>query len=299
MADIDQGLGSGAPVTPQPTITPSSTPDSGNEGNQSLIQDEANKDWKSEYEKVSQRYSDSSREAQRVREEKETIAREAEEARQDLMRFVTKDRSRFEEYVDSKGLSPKEREYYMNIYDTKIAPNSGSTNSVKAMEGVTDALEGTTGAQTTQPSDPFRESWMSKMDSIEREKWQQQFNASRDFFAKEENKILPSAVQESIKTTAAMLDEVYGYSPSEALEAARKRILNPDDIRDEGYAQGVKDSYQSGVSRGFVGGKSVSKDTVKLPARDEAFVQLEIQRRGLTGEKAEQYRAAYAQRLSK
>lgn len=300
MADIDLGMGSVPTVTPQPTIDPSLTAGGNNEGSPNLNPaDGADKDWKSESEKNAQRYSDSSREALRLKEEKESIAQEAEEARRDLMTFVTKDRSRFEEFIDSKVRSPKEKEHYMNIYDTQIAPTKGSDSSNKALAGVTDRLEDKTAPAVPQREDPFRESWMSRMDEQEKSKWTEQYNASKDFFNREENKNLPPQVQESIKTTAAMLDEVYSYTPKEALEAARKRILSPDDIQDEGYVQAVKDSYRGGISRGVVGATSVSKDRVRLPAADEAFVQLEIQRRGLSGEKAEQYRESYAARISK
>lgn len=303
MDGIAPGLGSAPAVTPQPTITTPLAPESDNGVNPNLIQEnDAVKDWKSEYEKTAQRYSDSSREATKLREEKDSVAREAESARQELVGFVTKDRSRFEEYVDSKSLSPKEKEYYMNIYDTQIAPTKGSSVSNNAIAGVTDKLEKPNSPSVTprEVEDPFRESWMNRMDEQEKSKWNDQRNASIEFFAREENKQLPAPVLESIRATAAMLDEVYNYTPKEALEMARKRILNPDDIRDEGYAQAVRDSYTTrGISAGVIGGTSTAKNSIKLPSKDEAFVQLEIQRRGLKGDDAEKYRAAYAARVSK
>lgn len=275
-------------ATLNPTTEPSPSPESGNEGSPNLSQEAESVDWK-------KRYSDSSREAARIKEEAETYRQQAEEAQAKLLNQITKTRDTYEEFINEQELSPQEKEYYMNIYDTKIAPSKLTKGAV---------TEQTAGTPTPsrdfipQQADPIRESWMNRLDSQERERWEAQVSATRDFFGREENKKLPAAVQESIRATAAMLDQEFGYKPTEALEVARKRILDPEAIRDEGYTEGVRDSLTGGITRGFSGGSAKSEETIKLPAREEAFIQAEAQRKGLKSNEVNELRRKYAERLA-
>jgi hypothetical protein len=275
-------------VTPEETTEPSPTPESGNEGVQEESQEQENVDWK-------KRYSDSSREASKFKET-------AEQNQKELLTFVTRNRDTFEQYVDSKGLPPMEKERYMNIYDTQIAPSANASTS-EAAKGVTGELESGSSpskeqAAPNKPVDPVRQSWMNRMDMQEREKIEEQSKATMEFFEREENKALPYNIQEAIRSTAAMLDQEFGYKPADALSVARKRLLEPEALRDEGYNQGVKDSMVGGVNRGFTGSNAKEKEQIKLPAKDEAYVSFEIQRKGLKGDEAEKYRKAYAERLA-
>lgn len=291
MADVEfKGV---SPVDETATLTPatepSSTPEGGNEGSPNLSQEES-VDWK-------KRYSDSSAEATRLREEADKYKSMVESNQAELLNQITKSRDTYEDYINEKGLSPQEKEYYMNIYDTQIAPARLISKKATTEEpGSTPSPSGTMIPQ--QHADPIRESWMNRLDSQEREKWEAQVSATRDFFGREENKKLPGTVQESIRATAAMLDQEFGYKPSEALEVARKRILEPESLRDEGYTEGVRDSLTGGITRGFGGGGAKSEETVKLPAKDEAFVQLEAQRKGLKGDQVNELRRKYAERLA-
>lgn len=287
MADVDTQVMDPVEqtVTPETTTEPSSAPEGGNEGSPNLTQETDSVDWK-------KRYSDSSKEAARIREEAETYRRQAEEAQSKLLNQITKTRETYEEFVNEQGLSPQEKEYYMNIYDTKIAPSKLTSKVTEPASTPTPSMA------MPQPADPIRESWMNRLDSQEREKWEAQVSATRDFFSREENQKLPSTVQESIRVTAAMLDQEFGYKPQEALEVARKRILDPEAIRDEGYTEGVRDSMTGGITRGFGGGSARSEETIKLPARDEAFIQSEAQRKGLKGEAVNELRRKYAERLA-
>lgn len=296
----NEELGSGVttPATQEPATNPSPAPDGGNEGQPIDNQEpDGNIDWK-------KRYSDSSREVAKKMEEikaKEDALREKDELvrsqQEEFLGFVTKDRGTYEKFIDSKGLSPQQKEYYMNVYDAQIAP------SKLVNKGVTDKMDTTptpsaAPAVVQTPSDPVREAWMNRMDASEKEKWTNQVKATKSFFDKEENVSLPSTIKEAIKATAAMLDQEFQYSPDEALAAARKRILEPEKTKDEGYAQGVKDSYSGGVSRSFSGGAARSEETSKLPAKHEAFVLWEIQRRGLKDDAAKSFREKYAEKLA-
>lgn len=275
-------------ATLQPTTEPSPSPESGNEGSLNSSQEAESVDWK-------KRYSDSSREASRIREEAERYKQQAEEAQAKLLNQITKTREDYEEFINEQELSPKEKEYYMNIYDTKIAPSKLTSKSVTEQPASTPSPSN---SFISQQADPIREAWMNRLDSQEREKWEAQVSATRDFFAREENQKLPSAVQESIRATAAMLDQEFGYKPAEALEVARKRILDPESIRDEGYTEGIRDSMTGGITRGFSGGSAKSEETIKLPARDEAFIQSEALRKGLKGDAVNEFRRKYAERLA-
>jgi hypothetical protein len=274
-------------ATLQPTTEPSPSLESGNEGSLNSSQETESVDWK-------KRYSDSSREVARIKEETENLRRQAEEAQSELLNQITKTREDYEEYIDKKELSPAEKEYYMNIYDTKIAPSKLTSRQVTEPSGTPSPSNDF----IPQQADPIREAWMNRLDSQEREKWQTQVSATRDFFGKEENRKLPLAVQESIRATAAMLDQEYGYKPVEALEVAKRRILDPESIRDEGYTEGIRDSMTGGITRGFSGGSAKSEETIKLPARDEAFIQAEALRKGLKGDAVNEFRRKYAERLA-
>jgi len=273
-------------VTSSSATESSSTPEGGNEDSPNLTQDDS-VDWK-------KRYSDSSKEAARIKEEAETYRRQAEDAQSKLLNRITKTREDYEEFVNEQGLSPQEKEYYMNIYDTKIAPSKLTSKVTEKPAGTPPPSDGL----VPQQVDPIRQSWMNRLDSQERDKWEMQVSATRDFFSREENQKLPNTVQESIRATAAMLDQEFGYKPQEALEVARKRILDPEAIRDEGYTEGVRDSMTGGITRGFSGGSAKSEETIKLPARDEAFIQSEVQRKGLKGEAVNELRRKYAERLA-
>lgn len=275
--------------TPETATESSPTPESGNEESPNETQEES-VDWK-------KRYSDSSREAARLREEAEKNKRLADDYQQKLLSRITRSREDYEEFINEQGLSPQEKQYYMNIYDSQIAPaKSTETRAVTETEAGTPSPS--IPQEQPQQVDPFREAWMNRMDEEERERFETQRKATTEFFTREENVKLPPTVQESIRITAAMLDQEFGYSPNEALEVARKRILDPEAIKEEGYTEGVKDSLTGGITRGVSGGSAKSEETVKLPAKDEAFVQLEIQRKGLKGDAVNEFRRKYAERLA-
>ena len=276
-------------VTPETTTESSPTLESGNEESANLSQEGESIDWK-------KRYSDSSKEAARLKEEAERFKSVAEEQQAKLLTQITKTRDTYEEFINEQGLSPQEKEYYMNIYDTQIAPSK--LLNKKAATEETGSTPTPSLDQMPKPVDPVRQAWMNRLDSQERDKWEEQTNATRDFFNKEENQKLPSMVQESIRATAAMLDQEFGYKPAEALTVARKRILEPETLRDEGYSEGVRDTMVGGISRGVSGGGAKSEETIKLPARDEAFIQSEAQRKGLKGDAVNELRRKYAERLA-
>lgn len=297
MADVDiEGQSPvGETATSKPTTEVSSAPEGGNEISPNEPQEnqetQEQVDWK-------KRYSDSSKEAQRLREEAEAAKRLLAEQQEKFLQVVTKDRETYEDFINEQGLSPQEKEYYMNIYDTRIAPSKLVNKQGKATETPSGTPSPSPEAMP-MPTDPIRESWMNRLDAQERAKFEAQTAASREFFSREENKKLPPMVQESIKATAAMLDQEFGYEPKDALETARKRLLEPEALRNEGYAEGVRDSFGSGVSRGISGGMARTEESVKLPPKDEAFIQLEIERKGLKGDAAKKLREAYAERLAR
>jgi hypothetical protein len=290
MTEETTGSGSELTVTQTTTQEPSSTTVGGNEGGQSNTET-APRNWE-------QSYKDSSREAVKLAEEKRQLESQLEESRKELLDQITKDRNTYENYVKTKTTSPEELKYYMDIYDTKLAPNKLTSTPTATGEGQT-TQQATGMVPPVQPVDPARQSWMNRLDNEERERLEAQTKATRDFFDRDENANLPKAVQDSIRATAAMLDQEYGYAPADALAAARKRLLDPEAIKNEGYAQGVKDSMTGGFSRGIYGGSAQPDNSIKLPEKDEAFVQMEIARKNLSGKEAEDFRKRYAERLAR
>lgn len=293
MADEERNL-----QTPEEVVVPqasfevpsdsSPTPESG--------KDEANNLERSqgpdEVEKLRRDYSASSKEARLQKEEKERAIERAEKLQQELLATVTRSRDTFQDYLESKGLSPEEKVYYMNIYDKEIAPKRGDTT--QARENLVQSIP------SAPPVNPIRESWMSKIDQEMAAKYQAQKEAVDEFFSRDENKNLDPVEQQAIRTLAEALDVKHGYSPREALEAARKRVLSADEIREQGYIDGVRDSFVGGISRGVSGASGSNKGSAfTLPKKHQAFVDAEIQRKGLTGKAAEDYKRSYALKLAR
>ena len=288
MADLvhaDPDVTLDTPVTPAEPIEPSPTPEGGNEGSPSEPQ--KNED---DVTSLKEKYSQSSTEAKRLKGEVDSANQKFDKQEQMLLKQVTKTRDTFESYINDLSISSSEREHYMNVYDTEYAPKNGEDDD----KGDSPKL-----APVAPRVDPFERKVIDKVVAQEREKFELQQTASQEFFDKSENRNLPDSVHSSIIATAAMLDEQHGYSPSEALDIARKRILEPEALKDAGYADGIRDSYQSGINRGLSGGRGGIEDVVKLPAKDENFVSYEISKRKLTGDKAQEFREQYAARLAK
>lgn len=279
-------------VTPTTPTEPSPEPGLGNEGEPKNQEDQ--KDWKAEYDTVKERYSGSSRENDKLKTENTKLEEAKDSSEKELLSIVTESRETFEKYVNSKGFSPEDKEHYMNVYDSQIAP-SKLINTPVATETTTD---NPTPPIELPKRNPYRENWMNRLDILEQEKFEEQSRASKDFFEDPINKELPFSVRESIKSTAAMLDQEYNYTPADALAAAKKRILDPEAIRNEGYAAGVQDSMTGGISRGTLGGGAKATEQTRLPKKDEAFIQQEVNRKGLNAEAAEKLRKEYAKRLA-
>lgn len=245
-------------------------------------------------EELREKYSASSKEARLLKEEKEREMRRAEELQQELLAAVTKDRPTFETYLDNKGLTPDEKVYYMSIYDTQIAPQKGNAEtSPQATKQPEQVLP------STQPANPIRESWMSQKDQEVMAKFEAQVQASKEFFNRDDNKDLSPAARNAIVAQAEYFDIEKGMTPAEALAAARKVVLSPEEIQEEGYVEAVRDSMV-GITRGVSGSGSGSKGSAfTLPKKHQAFVEQEIRNRGLKDKEAEEYRQAYALRLAR
>jgi len=273
--ELEKVVDSVATETQPATQTPSPAPEGSNEGNQETQEASKTVDWE-------KRYSDSSRENSR-------ISSEMKELQSEFLSFVTRDRGTFEQYVSSKGLAPEENKYWMDYYDTQIAPSSAPK--------VTEDTQTPT-QPVTPPVNPIRESWMRDMDRQVLAKREERATAAEEFWTKPENKSLPENVATSINALAFALDEEYNFAPNEALMEARRRILSPEAIQEEGYAQGVKDSMTGGFTRGFSGGSEKGDTKDKLPSKEEAFVQSEVSRKGLNEEQEKVLRKQIAERLA-
>jgi hypothetical protein len=283
-------------ATPEETSDPSPAPESGKEGATTTESGQSSQveDKDLSVEELQKKYSASSKEARLLKEEKEREAKRAEQLQQELLSTVTKDRSTFESYLDNKGLSPEQKLYYMNVYDSEIAPKKGQANeSGKATENQEQ------GTPSPAPQNPIREQWMSKVDQEYQAKFEAQRQAAEEFFGSPENVELAPEEKKAIIAQAEMLDTKYGYSPQEALATARKRVLSPEEIKNEGYVDGIRDSLVGGVQRGVSGASPKKGSAFTLPKKHQKFVDGEIKRKGLTGKAADEYREAYALKLAR
>lgn len=290
----DPEVSSEPQATPDATSVSSPAPESGKEEANNL--QSSQEEGTESVEELRQKYSASSKEARLLKEEKEREAARAEQLQQELLATVTKDRTTFESYLDNKGLTPEEKVYYMGIYDKQIAPSreQGETGiSQQASEQLQPV------SPSSQPANPVREAWMTQKDQEVMVKFQAQQKASEEFFNRQDNQDLHPAARKAIIAQAEYNDMVLGMSPAEALENARKVILTPEQISEEGYVEAVRDSI-SAPSRAMSGTGGKSKGSAfTLPKKHQAFVDSEIQRRGMNDKEAEEYRRDYALRLAR
>lgn len=249
-------------------------------------------------EELKKKYSESSKEARLLKEEKE---REAEKARQeslkvrqlqeDFLSVITESKETFERYLDKQGLSPADKEQYLAMYDTQIAKGQQPTAPSPQATGVA--------TQPLPPVNPLRESWMRDMDREWNTKVEARSKASQEFLADPANKDLDEMTLSVIWTQAEYYDVKHGMKPDEALKAARRAVLETESIKDEGYIEGVRDTYVGGISKGVSGSSGAKGSAFTLSKKDEAFVNAEIQNRGLTGQEAESFRKDYALRVQR
>jgi hypothetical protein len=283
------------------TSVPSPAPESGNEGANNLPNTQVEEttpqklegesgDENLSVEELKQKYSASSKEARLLKEEKELEARKVEELQQELLATVTESKETFTKYLDRKGLSPAEREEYLRIYDTQISKGQEPT--------IPQATEPPV-VPSTPPVNPVRESWMREMDQERFAKIEAQRKASQEFLADPENKELDQSTLKAIWALAEHYDSKQGLKPEDAIKAAKRAILQSEEIKNEGYVEGVRDAYVGGVSKGVSGSSASKGSAFSLPKKDEAFVNAEIQNRGLTGQQAEDFKRDYALRLQR
>lgn len=249
-------------------------------------------------EELRTKYSESSKEARIRKEEAEQERARVKELEQELLSTVTESRETFEKYLDRKGLSPDERANWMNYYDTQLAPkeNSQATETGQPAQPQTPPQPQ---QPPSAPQDPIRKAWMDKMDQEAREKFEARQKASQEFMDTPENKELSKSALNAIWKYAEYLDEDKGLSPQEALQQARKYVVNIEESKDEGYIEGVRD-FASGVSRGVSGSGSKSKGSAfTLGKKDQAFVDTHCAKHGLTGQAKEEFERAYALKVAK
>lgn len=249
-----------------------------------------------EVEKLRRDYSASSKEARILKEEKERAEALLRDREEQLLNFAAKDKQTFQEYLDMRGLSPEEKAHWMNVYETQVEPTRKGTASGVSQQA-TEPQQPM--APLQPPANPIRESWMSKVDQEYAAKFQAQREASVEFFNREDMKEIDPIERQAIIAQAELFDLKYGYSPKEALEAARQRVLSPDEEKDRAYVEGVRDTFAGGISRGISGSGGKKGSAFTLPKKHQAFVEAEIQRKGLSGKQAEDYREAYALKVAR
>jgi hypothetical protein len=231
------------------------------------------------------RYSESSKEARKLYEEKKKLEEEVEAIRENTLKFVTSDRQTFQNYLDSQGFTADEKERFLSSYDeANPAQPQGQPQ----------------GAQPPpQPQmDPYQQRALDEAAGRLRSQVESRQKATQRFLESEENSELSQETLGAIWPLAFKLETENRLDPDEALNRAREIVVDQSSVEDRSYAQGLNDALLGSTSSGVSGGSRGSKTRTELPPRHEKFVQDHIAREGLTGKAAEEFRNGYAQRLA-
>ena len=256
-------------------------------------------------EELKKKYSESSKEARLRKEEAELANSRAEqesqklrELQEDFLSVITESRETFQKYLDNKGFSPAEKEQWLGYYDTQIAKGEQPAAPSQQPQPQFQGQQATVPSQVpSTPMDRIRRMWMSEKDQEMARKVRERDDATQAFLADPRNKELDKVTLNAIWSQAEYFDVKKGLKPKEALEAARRVVVEAESIKDEGYVEAVRDSYTPGVSKGVSGGGGSKGSAFKLSKKDQAFVETEIANEGLTGQAAEDFRRAYALRV--
>lgn len=252
-------------------------------------------DYKTSYEETAKKYSESSREAQRLNE----IAR-AQEAK--ILKYAMKSRETFIEYLDEKELSPEQRETALKLYDEQEAQKA------KAKENPTQDVpqQGKEKEVETQlPTiDPYTKRALDRLAEEEKRKDEERQSITDEFFSKEENKNLPDWKLDAIAKLVSRYDYEEGLAPREAFNKAVEEVLGKERMleakNNENYIDGIKDALLGGVMSAAPTSNSSKSgySLAGLPKEDRAFVEAYIQNKGLNSEQAQDYIRRYTERLN-
>lgn len=232
------------------------------------------------------RYSESSKEARRLYEEKKKAEEELEAIRENTLRFVTSDRQRFVDYLESQDLSADDRQKYIDAYDAQNPPQSKPQP----------VQPGTMGQPA--PLDPYKERVLDEAAERLQRQVESRQKATQRFLDDKENQKLSRETLNAVWPLAFKLETESGLDPDEALSRAKSIIVGQGEVSDQSYAQGLSDALFGNVTTGVVGGSGGSKKTDRLPPEHEQFVQDHIRNEGLTGKAAEDFRRGYVERLA-
>lgn len=279
-----------------------SEPVAGNSGNQEPSKEAPKQDSDSkssgkgeiDWEK---RYSDSTREAGKLMAERDAERQRAEEAQMATLKFVTKDRGTFEQYLDHQGTSGVDKERLMKWYDTEYK----AENESQPASDNNDAMANMPKPKLEDIVDPTTKQFLEQGRNQLDQKMKAQNEAWMKFVNQPEAKGLKQNELQAIGMLAKTLDDNYGYTPEEAIAEASRRILNVNSIRDEGYAEGMKDSsyLSSKAGPGIAGSNQKTESNDSLPGHHERFVRQEIERKRMDSEQAKAYREQYRSRLNR
>ena len=294
MAD-DQGPQDDVQPTPQddqPTPPPTDDEGKGEEEAPEGDSDEKSpdqEDWET-------KYKESSREAHRLVEEKKELETQVEQVQQNALEFALGDRGRFEQYLDHSNVGPDRKEKLLTWYDTSYSAQNQGQQPPPAAPNTSD---------TPQPTgwrpDPVMQDMLSSQREEYQKKLEEQSSAWKEFESEDANKNLPDTTKSAIAAVAYDLDTKAGYSPKDAIAEARKRVLDLESVKGEGYAQGLNDGLRGVDSRGVDSATTKPEGGERLPAKHESFIQMEIDRKGWKpgSKEAREFRQRYVDRYNR
>jgi hypothetical protein len=279
-------------------------PDNETEGVSTETQEDGKDvDWK-------KRYSDSSREAKKLAEERKQMQKELEQARQgskQALTFAMQSRGRFEEYLDHIHASPARKQELLQQYDQNYQGNdqagnqAGSTGSDNTQQPQPNQnqVNRTPPVDPLEQMDPTTRAALQEQRAQYAEKVDKRRRAWDSFMQKEGNNLSPD-MQQALAMSSLAIEKEEQVEPQQAIAEAKRRLLNASEIREEGYAEGMRDGITPGVNRG-VGSKSNTKSeqSAQLPPKHERYLRWEMDRKGIepNSDEARKMRANYAERL--
>lgn len=254
-----------------------------------------NVDYKSQSEELTKKYSESSKEAQRLNE----IAK-AQEAK--ILKYAMKSRDTFVEYLDEKELSPEQRETALKLFDEQKAKEAKAKETSK--EEVPQQGKEEVTIETPPTADPYSKRALERLANEEKRKDEDREAIVTEFFSKEENKNLPKWKLDAITSLVAQYDYDEGMAPRDAFNKAVEEVLGKERMLEakgeENYINGIKDALMGGVVNAAPTSSSKAGYSLgNLPKEHKEFVEAYIQNKGLNAEQAQDYIKKYTERLNR
>lgn len=234
------------------------------------------------------RYADSTRNFQKIDQERKEIETQLNQT----LQFITKDREKLESYLDHIDIQGEQRENLL----VQLGYTGDAEPKQESPEG--EPVAPTPKLNDILATDPILNEALGDMKKQKVEVIENRKRHWADFESNPDNVDLRPDQKQMIANMALYLDEKEGLSPQDAIAEAKRRVVNPQSYQDEGYLKGLADNkYTAGRASGGVSSASGQSDSDQLAPEHEALIQLTT--KGKSAEEVENFRKIYKKRLEK